>query len=208
MAATSKVSKKPKKQIVTISGTSRPNNYTSKVLALVNDELDKRGVKVVHFDARELDLSFPGQPETDDAKRLTEAVKASGAVVLASPEYHGTFTAMTKLIVENLGFPSALKGKPVALLGVASGRIGAIKTLEQMRGMCGHVGALVLPSPISVAGVRNVFNEDGTCNDETVEQMVRGLAETTLQFMHEYVYPRYELEQMVRGDEKGWSTTV
>ena len=61
---------------------------------------------------------------------------------------------MTKLVIENLGFPSVLAGKPVALVGVAAGRIGAIKSLEQLRGVCSHVGALVLPGAVSVAGVR------------------------------------------------------
>ncbi len=31
-----------------------------------------------------------------------------------------------KLVIENLGHPSVLSGKPVALLGVASGAIGAV----------------------------------------------------------------------------------
>ena len=35
-----------------------------------------------------------------------------------------------KLVIENLGFPSVLAGKPVALLGMAAGAIGAIKSLE------------------------------------------------------------------------------
>jgi NAD(P)H-dependent FMN reductase len=34
-------------------------------------------------------------------------VMEAGGVVLASPEYHGSFAAMTKLVIENMGFPSA-----------------------------------------------------------------------------------------------------
>ena len=195
--------------IVTISGTSRPGNYTAMALAVVRGELEARGVRPTHFDGRELSLAFPGQPPTDDARRLREAVDGAAGVVLATPEYHGGFAALTKLVIENLGFPSALAGRPVALLGVAAGRIGAIKSLEQLRGVCSHVGALVLPRSVSIAGVQRAFDDDGRCTDAAVESALRGVAGALLDFMESYVCPRYELEAMAReGDGPPWTTTV
>jgi chromate reductase, NAD(P)H dehydrogenase (quinone) len=197
--------------VVTISGTSRPDNYTSVALEVVNARLRERGAEVIYFDARELTLSFPGEPTTLDAKRMREAVKAADAVVLASPEYHGSFAAMTKLIVENLGFPSALQDKPMSLLGVASGRIGAIKTIEQLRGVCAHVGAVVLPGAVSVAGVVKAFDDEGNCTDEAVLKMLQGLADHTLKYIDNYVCPRYILEAQVRkdeGDAEPWATEM
>lgn len=195
--------------IVTISGTSRPDNYTARALAVVADELEARGLTVTRFDGRELELGFPGQPVTADANRLAEAVDGAAAVVLATPEYHGTFSAMTKLVIESLGFPSKLAGKPVALLGVAAGRIGAIKSLEHLRGCCAHVGAVVVPTVISIAGVRSVFDEQGRCTDEGTRKALAGLADSLTGFMKEYVCPKHVLEAMVRaGDAPGWATAV
>ena len=194
--------------IVTISGTSRPDNYTARALAVVNQELEARGARVVSFDGRELSLPFPGHPGTDDAAALREAVKDASGLVLATPEYHGTYSAMTKLIVENLGFPSSLAGKPVALLGVAAGRIGAIKALEHLRSVCAHTGALVLPRAVSVAGVRAAFDAEGACTDAETEEALRGLAGTLLEFLHDYVYPKAALEAMVRGEAVPWCATV
>ena len=91
-----------------------------------------------------------GSPEVDE---FVEKVSRATGVIFATPEYHGSFSSVTKLAIENLGFPSVISGKPVALLGVAAGAIGAIKSLEQLRGVCSHVGAIVLPGPVSVAGV-------------------------------------------------------
>ncbi len=102
-------------------------------------------------------------------------------------------------MIENLGFPSFLAGKPVALLGVAGGSIGAIKSLEQLRGVCSHVGAIVLPGPVSVAHVRNVFNEAGECLDAGVEGSLEGLAENLLGYIQQNVCPRMTLEAMVRA---------
>lgn len=196
--------------ILCISGTSRPGNYTSRALAVVRDELRQRGAVTDFVDARELDLPFPGHPSTADAQRLRERVEGAAGVVLATPEYHGGFCAMTKLIIENLGFPSILADKPVALLGVAAGRIGAIKSLEQLRAVCSHVGALVLPRSVSIAGVQGAFDADGTCTDAAVEKALRGLAGSLTDFMESYVCPRFALEAMVRGEEPSepWISTV
>lgn len=194
--------------IVSISGTSRPGNYTSHALAIVNDELKARGVPPTVLDARELDLSFPGRPQSEDSQRLKGEVEAATAVILATPEYHGGFAAVTKLIIENLGFPSALSGKPVALLGVAGGRIGAIKSLEQLRGICSHAGAIVLPGSVSIAGVRAAFDQEGHCVDAGVEKMLRGLAGSLLDFLKDYVCPKYNLEAVVRGETAPWSATL
>jgi chromate reductase len=187
-------------EIVSISATSRPDNYTSKALAVVNDELTAKGRSPRVFDARDLSLTFPGKGTTPDAERLRSAIESAAGVVIATPEYHGSFSASTKLIIENLGFPSALSGKPVALVGVAAGRIGAIKSLEQLRGVCSHVGALVLPRSVSIAGVRKAFDADGTCTSEEVEDALRGSAASLLEFIRSYVCPRFVLEAMVRDD--------
>jgi NAD(P)H-dependent FMN reductase len=115
---------------------------------------------------------------------------------------------MTKLIIENLGFPSLLAGKPVALLGVAAGRIGAIKSLEQLRGVCSHVGALVLPGSVSIAGVQKAFDNDGRCTDPGVEESLRGIASSLLEFIQTYVCPKHVLEEMVREDGPSWTAAV
>lgn len=111
----------------------------------------------------------------------------------------------------NLGFPSPLAGKPVALLGVAAGRIGAIKSIEQLRGVCGHVGALVVPGSVSIASVQKAFDTDGRCTDTGTEAALRSLATSLLGFMRDYVCPKFIMEAAVRADDEAgapWTTTV
>ena len=188
-------------EIVAISGTSRPGNVTHHALAVTIDELRSLGHAVNVIDARNLTLGFPGLAVTEDARQLESIVRASHGVVLATPEYHGTFCAMTKLIIENLGFPSAIATKPVALIGVASGRIGAIKSVEHLRSVLSHVGALVVPGGISLAGVQSAFDpETGVCIDPNTKSALQGVATSLLTFMQSYVCPKYILEQQVRDN--------
>jgi NAD(P)H-dependent FMN reductase len=181
--------------IVCIAGTNRPDNYTARALGIVVQELRHRQVDPIVFDARALALAFPGHPDTADGQWLRTAVAAAPGVILATPEYHGSFCAMTKLIIENLGFPSVLAGKPVALVGVAAGRIGAIKSLEHLKSVCAHIGAIVVPGAVSVAGVQKVFDDQGRCTDADVDAMLRGVAPAMLTFLQDYICPKYILEK-------------
>lgn len=184
-------------RITTVLGTRRPGSYTAKALTLVEEELKKRNVQLTRIDPAEHDLVFPGEGE-GDGERLRSIVESSTGLIFATPEYHGSFAACTKLIIENLGFPSALATKPTALLGVAAGAIGAIKALEQLRSTLSHTGAIVLPGPVSVASVRKAFDEDGRCQDERVEKRVRGLSGALMDYIDNNICPRLTLEAQVR----------
>jgi len=191
------------KLIVGISGTNRPDNYTARALQVTLDEIKKADpdARVELVDGRQLALGFPGTAATEDAHRLQALLREAAGVVMATPEYHGTFSAFTKLIIENLGHPSALRNKPVALLGVAAGRIGAIKSVEHLRSVLAHVGALVIPGSISVAGIQTAFDKNtGAITDAHTEEALRGLARLLVTFLKDYVCPRYVLESQVRDE--------
>ncbi len=170
-------------------------------LDLVADELTTKGVAFDLVDPAALRLSLPGVPgDGDDAAAMRELIARSTGIVLATPEYHGSYSAAIKLVVENLGFPSVLAQKPVGLLGVAAGRIGAIKALEHLRSVASHVGAIVLPGPVSVADVRSVFNETGQVQDEAAEKQIRSVATNLVDYIHDNLCPRVALEAFVRGE--------
>ncbi len=187
-------------RIVAVAGSVRPSNFTSKALALVLDEVGKYPeISLEVFEPAGMTLPPPGLGAgSDQAKRLRDAVGAATGVILATPEYHGSFSSIMKLVIENLGFPSVLKGKPVALLGVAAGEIGAIKALEHLRSVCSHIGALVLPGSVSVARVQKLFDAQGRCLDPAVEARIRGVAAGLVDYIRGYVCPAITLEEMVR----------
>ena len=196
--------------IITIVGSSQPSSFTGKALAVVNDELSRLGLNVTTFDGGTLRLDFPGRPATEDGVRLRAAVRDAAGVVLSTPEYHGSMSAMIKLAIENMGFPSALEGKPVAILGVAAGRIGAVKAVEHLRSVCSHVGALVVPNAISIANVRQAFDADGRVTDPGTGEALRGLALSLESFMRDYVCPKFVMEAAVREGTIAppWTATV
>src|SRR5579864_2251073 len=186
--------------IVVINGSVRPGNYTAMAVAIVVDELQKHPkVSVEVVDPAKFNLPFPGtDPASPATKRLQEIVRGATGVILATPEYHGSFSSVMKLVIENLGFPSVLAGKPVQLLGVAAGSIGAVKSLEQLRSIASHIGAFVLPLAVSIPNVQKVFDSSGRVLDPAVEKLVRSLATNVMNYIHQNICPSVTLERLLR----------
>ena len=187
--------------VVAIVGSVRPDNMTAKVLALVADEMKKYAdVRFEVIDPGDIQLGTPGQKTDASVEKLQESVSQATGVILSTPEYHGSYSSTIKLVIDNLGYPSVLAGKPVALLGVASGQIGAIKALEHLRSVCSHIGAIVLPGPVSVAGVHKLFDEQGRCQDVKAEKRIRALATNLMDYIQKHVCPLHALEETVREE--------
>ncbi len=191
-------------RIVAAVGSVRPGNFTLKAMHLVLDEMGRqRDVETQLIDPAKLNMALPGTPQDNSTmESLQKMVAEATGVILATPEYHGSYSSVIKLLIEHLGFPSVLSGKPVVLLGVAAGSIGAIKALEHLRSVCSHVGAIVLPGPVSVAAVHKVFDDQGRCLDPAIEKRIRGVATNLVDYIRNTVCPRVALEQMVRLGSK------
>ena len=177
-------------KVVAIIGSIRPDNMTSKVMALVLDEMKSfKDVELEVIDPAEIHLNGSGKEIEKSAALIQKKVSQATGVILATPEYHGSYSSTIKLVIDNLGFPSVLAGKPVALLGVASGRIGAIKALEHLRGVCSHVGSIVLPKVVSIAGVDKLFDDQGRCKDAKIEERIRSLPKSLMEYIRKHGLP-------------------
>jgi len=77
--------------------------------------------------------------------------------------------------------------------------IGAIKSLEALSSICQHVGAIVLPGPVSIARVQRVFDAEGRCLDPQVEKRIRSVATNLLDYIRGAICPRMALEAIVRS---------
>lgn len=150
-------------QVAVLLGSIRAKSNTAKVMATAVAALQAHaGVKIDVLDPRAMPLSLPGA-EGDGGTltvELQQRVRAADAVVMVTPEYDGSYSATIKVLIEHLGYPSVLMGKPVALIGVATGFIGADRALEHLRAVCVHIGALVLPGMVSFGLVHKEYDKN------------------------------------------------
>lgn len=188
-------------KIATLSGSAQQNNNTEKALALIHAELETIAeVEVIEILPRMMNLAIHGSDmDGSDRPYLQKMLKEADGVILATPEYHGSFSSLMKMTIENMGYPSALKGKPVGLLGVAGGRIGAVKSLEHLRNVCAHIGALVLPGAVSIPNIRSVFDEVGNCLDPEAEELIRKVATRMVKYIIDTSCAEWSFEETIRS---------
>lgn len=162
--------------ILVISGSRRPENNTEKALAIALNELEKNGTGLEVVRVGEWSFPLPGDSKSaDDGERLREKVLAADGLLIATPEYHGSISSTLKLIIDNLGFPSTLEDKTIAIMGVAMGP-SADNALGHLRHILTHIGGKVLPVESSVGSVHKKFDEKGACLEPEVEESIRAVA--------------------------------
>ncbi len=164
--------------LVAVSGSVRKDGYTRQFLDLLIELLERHpGVTVDCIDPGEFELAFPGESAARELeKRLVARVAPADGILLSTPEYHGSYSSVLKVLIDNMGYPSVMAGKPVSLLGIATGRLGAIKALEHLRSVCSHIGAIVLPYPVSVAEAHNKIDASGRCTDADLGELMENCA--------------------------------
>ncbi len=187
-------------RVAVILGSIRGESNTRKAAKIAIEEFEKHPEFIVDvIDPSDLDLPFPAaKSSSTDPKKIQAIVEKATGVVLATPEYHGTYSSILKLIIENLGYPSKLSGKPIVLLGVASGDIGAIKSIESLRGVCAHVGGFILPGSVSIPKVESHFNEKGECITPKIEKRIQSVSQNLMNYIKEKICPKLALEEIVR----------
>lgn len=180
--------KESKIKIVAIIGSISENSFTRKSIKLAVDEIEKnKNISVEIIDPRDFDLPMPGSGIINDSrKRLQKIIGKADGAILATPEYNGSYSSIIKMVIENLSYPSELSGKPIALLGVASGDMGAIKSIEALRGVCAHIGGLVLPNSTSVSHINEKFDSEDNCIDEKTERRIRRVGANLVKYINEY----------------------
>lgn len=89
--------------------------------------------------------------DTEDAvepvRALRDAAAAAGAALVVTPEYNGTIPGVLKNAIDWLSRPwgnSALKDKPVAVIGTALGGYGGVWAHDEARKSFGIAGPRVI----------------------------------------------------------------
>ncbi|MBK8944027.1 MAG: NAD(P)H-dependent oxidoreductase [Ignavibacteriae bacterium] len=170
--------------VAIINGSAQKRNYVGFCINCIKKVFAKNeNFIITEISLKDFNLPFPGeQIENDDSPKLRKLLKSADAYILGTPEYNGSFSAKLKLMFENASYPSEMKNKPVSIFGIASGSIGAIKSLEHLRSVCAHIGGFVLPRAVSIANVEDKFDENGNCNDDEIVKEFKNLSKSFIQF--------------------------
>jgi chromate reductase len=169
--------------IVGISGSLRSKSYNRLLLQAFDQQLPEN-VKFTIADISELpffnedkELPFP-----QSVLKLKVLIDAADALVISSPEYNLSYTAVLKNALEWLSrrsLQAKLAGKPVALMGAAAISLGVSQS--HLRDVMFALNMKVLNRPIiQIANPKGKFDEQGNLTDSLVKEKLVELKDELL----------------------------
>ena len=139
-------------RVLGISGSLRRGSFNTSLLRHAGELFEAKGAEFEVYDRlRDLpayDEDFDVGDAPRAVARIRAAVRAADAVFFATPEYNSSVPGALKNAVDWLSRPSlaesALRGKPVAVVGASTGVFGAVWAQAELRRVLGATGARVI----------------------------------------------------------------
>jgi NAD(P)H-dependent FMN reductase len=162
-------------KILVFAGSVRSDSWNRKVAMAARNALAAAGADVTLADLRDYPMPmYDGDVEAEQglpspAKAFKELVRRHDVLVIASPEYNGSFPALLKNAIDWASRPepgephlAVFRGKTAALLSASPGQGGGKRGLRHLRELLEMIGMNVVGPLISIPRVSAAF--DGTGN--------------------------------------------
>lgn len=134
-------------------------------------------IPIYNFDVEQEE----GFPESVVAMR--EAIAAADGLILATPEYNGSYSGVIKNAIDWASRQGLLGKKCVVTMGGSPGALGATKAQEHLRQVCMHLGMYLMPRPTIAVPQLPKKIEDGDLTDEAT----RGFIQQQMEAFHGWV---------------------
>ncbi len=162
-------------RIIGISGSLRPHSHTRRAVEAALAGAAAAGAKVEFVDLREFALPFcPGSAsalaEYPAVTRLRKIIQTADAVILGSPEYHGSFSGVLKNALDVTELED-WQGKLIALIGISGGSQGPGGALSGLRDVGRGLHAWVLPQQVAIAAAHKAFDAEGQLLDDVRQRL-------------------------------------
>lgn len=172
-------------KIVGIGGSLRSESYSQQALRLAAQRVKALGEEVEILDLRTMDLPFCNgekeYPDYPDVEHLRNVVKQADALILATPEYHGSLSGVLKNALDLMSFEH-LSDKVVGLISVLGGQPNS-NALNDLRVIMRWVHAWVIPEQVAIGQAWGAFGADDQLRDEKLserfDQFAKSLVENT-----------------------------
>ena len=189
----------PKPRILAFAGSTRQNSYNKTMVRIAAKAAEQAGAEVNVIDLRDYplpifdeDLEKSGTPE--NARKLKELFIQHQGLLIASPEYNSSITAVLKNTMDWVSRPAsgepplvAYRDKVASLMSASPGALGGLRGLVHLRSILGNIGVIVLPDQIAVPKAHEAFDSDGRLKDGKqqagVERLGVGLVEVVRKLM-------------------------
>ena len=163
--------------ITIISATNREASVSAKVAGIYSAFLSELNVDNQVMDLSELPKdflfsNFYGSSTALFVEIVEKYFGQSEKFIVVSPEYHGSYPGVFKALVDCIG-GEMIKAKKVALVGVASGRIGNLRGMDHLTALFHHLKAEVYSSKPKLSQIHKILDVTGKLNDSETEALIK-----------------------------------
>jgi len=161
--------------IVVISGSNRPGNNSSVVAGTLESMLIDAGEDVfpVDLEALPADLFTPGAYAEKPAafEQIQEAILQTDGILTVVPEYNGSYPGALKYFIDCLRFPESLVAKPSAFVGIAAGKWGGMRAVEQLEMVFQYRHAHLYGRRVFLGGIFAAITDGQLTDEEALRRM-------------------------------------
>jgi NAD(P)H-dependent FMN reductase len=185
----------PVAKILAFAGSTRQDSFNKRLVKIAAEGAREAGAEVTVVDLRDFPMPLfdedfekaNGSPEY--ALKLKALFLAHQGLLIASPEYNSSLTAVLKNALDWVSRPApneprlaAYQGKVATLCSASAGALGGLRGLVHLRAILGNVGVIVLPEQLALSKADEAFAADGSLVDAkqqaNVKQLGKKLADT------------------------------
>ncbi|MDP1836408.1 MAG: NAD(P)H-dependent oxidoreductase [Chlamydiales bacterium] len=180
-------------KVLAFAGSTREDSVNKKLVVEAAKIARQLHAKVEVVDLRDYPIPFYDEDlETSQgmpikAKQFRQLMINSDVILIASPEYNGSLSAVLKNTIDwasrgenGGGSREAFKGKKFVIMSAAPGPGGGARGLVHLRAIIENIGGTVLPQQVVVPGAYNAFDEQGRLKDEKVRRELEQLIRTAI----------------------------
>ncbi|MBM7567210.1 NADPH-dependent FMN reductase [Paenibacillus sacheonensis] len=184
-------------KIVMIAGSNRKSATSTQLTEYLVRIAEQKGHSAVLFDLYRTPLPFYSPDESHDSHeglaQLKRLLREADAIVLSSPEYHGSMSGVLKNAIDHLG-QEHFGGKPVLSVSSAGGAVG-VSSLQQLQAVIRNLHGINSPEWLSIGGSQRKWFESASQDAYEVGQEIDDR-------IHRVLGSFLALAQLVRGQGK------
>ncbi len=167
-------------KVLAMVGSLRQGSY-NKLTLRAAIELKPVGMEIESADIGVLplyddDLREAGYPAP--VQKLREQVHAADALLFVTPEYNYSVPGVLKDAIGWCSRPpdQPLDGKPAAIMGASTGRLGTARAQYHLRQTCVFVNVMPVNRPeVMLSGAAKLFDAEGRLTDEAARKFIGDL---------------------------------
>ncbi|MGQ8870861.1 NADPH-dependent FMN reductase [Paenibacillus sp. TSA_86.1] len=142
--------------IVILTGSNRKNATSTRLGEYAVEIIQGHGHQASLFNLYEKPIPFyaPDEKQGTDENlaNLNSVMLAADAIILSTPEYHGSISGVLKNALDHLS-QAHFSGKPVLSISSAGGAVG-VSSLTQLQTMVRNLHGINAPEWISIGGAQ------------------------------------------------------